>query len=509
MDENRRTETPWDVYKRIRTQLGKYLAEEVIVRCIRALNRKDAADLQRVRHYPPFLILLLVKWSLAHGQYWQAKAGRLTDDAFVGLVNLMHDLHGTALPQAKSGNLFLYLRKMAFQQFYLQQSANPASLARQSLLFACLPPDHYIARRFQELTGLTISEFLELGLALVTKFLTHPSPLVDAEWFQSVGHAYSPGTIQRFLSALALDLPAARVLMTRHTRAHSIQYQVFEQTPLSRHPLLEFNNKYACYYPQLLYHALQAFVYDTVRQADPSAFMDRFGRVFEDYVRRHIDYTRSQYLDERELRKLLGPACKAVDFLVTTPEGNVYIDAKGTEMGYLGMVSEDPELIVDKTRVSVLKAIEQAFDAARQISMVKTGIRLHTHPSSSYLIVVTYRELYVGTGRDFYESAAANQIDKVIAAHGNTVWIPLEHIYCVSIDDFEALCQYCVTQDRSIVTALSEVVERDACPSTKALGFGQHLREVNASAPAPFMEQEFDRLVEAVRDKIRASPPSP
>ena len=65
------------------------------------------------------------------------------------------------------------------------------------------------------------------------------------------------------------------------------------------------------------------------------------------------------------MQKTLGGG-KAVDFLIADANCNILIDAKGVEMNQLGMVGHKPEVILDKTKTSVMKGIEQGTVGCRQ-----------------------------------------------------------------------------------------------------------------------------------------------
>jgi hypothetical protein len=201
----------------------------------------------------------------------------------------MHDLSGLVRMPSDYDSAALFLRTMAFQQFWLQERISLPRPARQSLIFGHLQKNHPFRRAFSEHTGMTIEHFIELEIALLTRFLTGNEPFVTAGWFRSIEPSYPPGTVQTFLSMLSLNLDSLRNYLTETDSASaSISYQFYERTPLSRYPLLEYGTNYYCYNKTLLFYALQGFIYDLLRAQDPNAFMNKFGPVFEKYVGRSL-----------------------------------------------------------------------------------------------------------------------------------------------------------------------------------------------------------------------------
>ena len=128
----------YTAFKRVRNRLGKHYPKEVIFACISRLAKPNSTTIKEMRHYPPWLLLLLVKWTLLHGEYYSSQRRHLTDRDFTCLVNLLHDFSGKiTLP-----NPSLFLRNVAFQQFWFQEHLSGARLARQSLMFGHLEPNH-------------------------------------------------------------------------------------------------------------------------------------------------------------------------------------------------------------------------------------------------------------------------------------------------------------------------------------------------------------------------------
>ena len=334
------------------------------------------------------------------------------------------------------------MRNLAFQQLWLQEETeDKVRLARQMFLFGNLQDNHTFKREFKQDSGIEVNHFIELSLSLIGRFIwDNQADNVTESWFDSLQASYPSGTIKKFLGHLSGDIDKVKTYLEQDTGANrDISYEIYEQSPLMRYPLLKDNDKYHVYSIILLLHSLQSFIYDTLKAKSPNTFVNKFGKIFEKYVDRGIDYMGLPYKYEHTLQKKLGGG-KAVDFLVVDDNRNILIDAKGVEMNQLGMVGHRPEVILDKTKTSVMKGIQQGTEVAdklkdnSQIDGFQTGCE-------NFLLVVTYKDFYVGNGKTFYEAIGRDGRERIdeIRAEYDASQLPYENMYFISIDDFDYL----------------------------------------------------------------------
>jgi hypothetical protein len=494
----------YSAFKRVRNRLRKNYPEDIVLACISRMMRPDASSIEEMRRYQPWFLFLLIKWTLLYGEFLSPRRRRLELRDFNYLVNLMHDLNSAVRQPSEYDNIFLFLRNVAFQQFWLQEVLAAPRLSRQSIMFGHLVQSHPFGSEFFDQIGITIEDFIQLGIILLTRFFDPQSQVFVTEgWFTSVEQGYGADTVQSFLVAVSLDLDSVqRYLKELESTPHSVSYQFYEQTPLKRYPLLKHDGKYFCYSRNLLFHALQTFVYDTLRSKDPGAFMQKFGKdIFEQYVERSLSYIGVPFLTEKKLRNHLGEDGKLVDFLLVDDDMHVFVDAKGVEMGYLGMVSHRPEVIQDKTKSSILKGIAQGYDTARRLSNIQHIGGLSVGAKDNYLLVITFKDLYVGSGQDFYEYIAKE--DEIVKEYGNRHWIPFENMYFLSIDDLDLFAQCIRAGKVGLAEGLRKAVEADKHPSTKRFVFRQHVFEVCPDGKVPrYLEDEFISISDHIKSRM-------
>jgi len=483
-------------FKQVRNKLRKYYPEEVVWACIDCLNGPESGSIEHLRHFPPWLLLLLVKWTLLHGDHISRQLRHLLKRDFVSLANLLHDFAGATRTPSEYDNYFLFLRNTAFQQFWLYRQNAYARLARQGLLFGHLQNDHPFSREFRDEVGLSIEAFVELAWMLISRFVLKRERFVTERWFDPVRKAYPPSSIRRFLDTLSLDFGSLRqYLEGAQENKHSLLYEFFEHSPLKRYPLLRRDDRYYCFSPSLLLLALETFVSDTLRSHDPRWFMNKYGLMFETYVKEAISYSGAQFVSEETLQHQLGKQGKTVDFLLVEDNCNILVDAKGVEMGYLGMFSHNPNVVRDKTKSSVLKAIRQAYETASRIASVETVGGLPIGKGSNFLLVITFKNLYLGNGQDFHDFVAREAINRAVEKCGGEELIPLRHMYFLSIDELDHFVECRKSTNRSFAKVLETAVQADRCQSTKKLVFAQHLSDECPERTVPaYLDSEIDEL---------------
>jgi len=463
-------------FRKVRNRLRKHLPFEIIAACIKKLNEQPANGIKHLRMYPPWRLLLLIKWTFIYGEYLSPDRKKLTVNDFNYLLNLMHDFEGSLRHPNEYDNIFLFFRNMAFQQFWLQHEFNMAYFARLSLLFGRLVNGHPFKDMFLEKCGLSITEFIELAMMLMTRFTVEKQMSVTANWFRTVADRYKPGIIQKFLNLLSTDFDSLREKLIKEKQPRrKISYEAYEQTPLRGNPLLHYNAKYYPFSEELLARCLETFTYDTLRSDDPNDFMNKFGIIFEKYVGNSISNTKIKYFTEKQLTEFLPGEGKLVDFLLIDKNNKIFIDAKGVEMSYLGMVGHEPEVITDKTRNSIVKGIQQGFETAQRLGNIERIGETEIGSGNNYLIVVTFKDMYVGNGADFYEYVAKDVLNKIISQSGNEIPIPFERMYFMSIDDFDLLTGGIASGEINLTEILNYAVECDALSQTKKFTFEQHI----------------------------------
>ena len=430
-----------DAMEKLQKEIWQFDPRKIVAVCINQLKTyEETTDsshtLRLPQQCPPWFWLLLLKWSFLYGSWDKAVHKQLDQTALCSLLNRIHRLNDLARLPRQYDHFVLFFRNLAFQQLWLQDTGENAGFLRQKFLFGDLSIDHQFKCEFKQDSGIEIDHFIEISLALIIK----GNREVTESWFEYLKASYPPEAIKKFLSYISADTNKLQTHLKQDAGAsRSIPYEIFEQSPLMRYPLLKIDDKYYVYSIKLLMYSLKSFIYDILKKKDPSAFMNKFGPIFEKYIARGVDYMGLPYKSEHSLQKTLGEG-KVVDFLIVDDNCNILIDAKGVEMNQLGMVGHRPEVILDKTKTSVVKGIEQGTVVAdklkdiSQIDGLKTGCE-------NFLLVVTYKNFYVGNGETFYATIGKKKVDEFRSGY-DASQLPNENMYftqCVTSKLYEAI----------------------------------------------------------------------
>lgn len=489
----------YEIFKTLRNRLRKFRPEEVVHYCIRQLNPGRSFELSELSQRPPWLLLLLIKWVATYGDFLSPNRRALTERTMEELIATVHELWGKDLPSCYE-NDYLYFRARFQQQYWLQELFLVPEMSRQCILFLGVGSEHQFSTAFREIHGLELKLFLELNLALISRFVGSQSFTVDEGFFVNLTPSYPSGTIPKFLSILSRDLEALGhdLLVTKKNR---VLDEIIEPTPLLRFPLLQDKSRYHCCLVHLLFRTVQNFVYDTLRAADAQAFTNTFGPIFERYLERGLSHASLEYMTERELAAKLPPRTKLVDFAILSEDAAVLIDAKAIQLNDFGMLARTSGDLAAKASTA-LKAVDQGFAVATHLKV--TGLIAATCPL--FLLVVTYKDLLLGSGREFYENAAKETIDLFAATHGGTHPIPVDHIFFLSINDFDLLMEHI----KASGTPLTEFLRKAAQDYTDARSgsfiFRTHIPKVLSEPQYPeYLDAEFANSCQRLKARLLKS----
>jgi len=490
----------YSAYKRIRNKFRKYNSLSVIIGCFNYLY-SPAKDKMEELNKQPWLILLLVKWILLDEQFNVHNEKSIPANKLNAILQAVHDLGGITRLPSDFEHYTLFFRSMAYQQFFYQHQFSPSHLARQQILFGELPENNLIHSKFEELTSLKISRFLELSLITLVRFISQKNKSIPTNWYSNVLHEYSRDEVNNFLQTISLPLLSIKETLTTRDNGRRTAQEYFEQTPFLEFPLIQTNQDFLCTYPNVLFRCLEHFIYDKLRMWDAQKFMGKFGPMFEKYVEKTIEYTGLPYINESNLKKHLKNKGNLIDFIICDNDSNIFIDAKAVEMAYQGKVTHLSEVLKDKTKNSVIKAIKQSHDVLKQLGTSGMSHPFLKNQAKNYLLVITFKELYLGNGRTFYEAVAKKKIDSIYDEYKGHSKIKLEDMYFITIDEFDVFAELIKTKKIGLAEGLDEARKKDSNPQTKKFDFCLHLMSWGQSNNIPaFLQNTSDEMFEKLKN---------
>jgi hypothetical protein len=475
------------VAKLVRDAIRSYPGIDLLTNVIGRIHRNVERDVQVWREQPPWTLLLLLKWIILYGHFGPLILRRVTDQEVDGLVNLMHKVDEASNSPSEHDSFQLFMRTIAYQQFFFQDPITMAGIARQSLLFRALPDAHPLRSMFLAIKGVAIDDWIDLSLMLAAAFISSSRTVVRDAYFDSVRQRYSPQIASTFLRSYSRTLPELREYLQSIT-VHKPQ-EFRERSPLLTFPLLRRENDLLCFSPHIMLKSIEDHVYDTLRTADTERFMRHFGRHFETYVRRGLDHIGEPFADETELLSRFGSG-KVTDFALIRDAGIVMIDAKGVDIGFQGMTTPNAVTAINRSRTSVIKGLIQGEELGRRI-IKNIGQR------ELFLLVVTYKQLYFGTGSDFVRAVG----EHLVAQEGydvSTSALRPENVYFISIDEFDHLVSALHHDGVSLLEFITHTRDLDSDPGSKSYVLKLHLvkRHPTAGVTPTYLKEEFDAIVQ-------------
>ena len=393
--------------------------------------------------------------------------------------------------------LRLFMRTTAHHQFYLQDDISKSKYARQSIIFDHLPDNHKIARKFKEITGLSPSYFTKLSLVSLTRLLTQADNKIPYHWYSRFYNYVPKESVEAYIRLVSKSLPEMRDWLNQNHDGRIRSSEYHEPTPFIKVPFLRDQQHLVSFYPEVFYRSIETYIYDILREHDKENFMNQFGEIFEKYTEVGIREYTLNYHTESQLKEILPPKTKVVDFVIEEGDARVFIDSKAVEISMIGITTESEELLANETKNSLTKAFQQAHETLSGLNQVGTFVS-----SENYLIVVTYKEFFLGNGSDYYQNIAKERWDRVYKEFGGQHPIPTENVYFVNIEDFDWLMEYLKISKSSLIEFMRKVVADDNERSTRKMILSQHIKEMGQINTPSWLQNHFDSLYKELMNSV-------
>lgn len=486
----------------IRNKFRQFAPESILMNCLSYLNAPPKSKEEEILRQP-WIVMLLIKW--VYQDELTEKEGRPPIDVKTAdeLRQLVHDLGSVARLPNEFEAVHFFMRAMAYQQFFYQTHDIGTKFSRDLLFFAQLDQNSKISKSFEEGVGLSLKDCVKMSFSLNAFFISPPTPLViEVKDFGEILYAIPADTVTSFLNIISIGY----LEMSKHfksLREGSVEAEEFyEQSPFIQFPLIRDGNKYYCTHRMILFKCLQSFVYDHMRRVSSSDFMASFGQIFEAYVHEAIKITGLPVVTEEVLIDKLGDNGGIVDFVIEEKDALIFLDAKAIEMHDRGRVAYSSGLLRGKTK-QVVKAISQAHSTfLKLLSSKDTSLDIDT-TKEPFIVVVSYKELYLSGGRVFFDSVAEKDIKRLYKKFA-PAQIPPENIFVLTVDEFDYLSQGVADGKVSLSSVLRGAREADKVAENMKFDFMLHLGTLGVKFRKPEnLMHAFEAMFEPLIDEIK------
>ena len=251
----------------------------------------------------------------------------------------------------------------------------------------------------------------------------------------------------------------------------------------------------------VLYRGLESFVHSILSE-EGQEYMQRFSRLFERHVVAEAGRVPApaRFVDEDGLRRFISGETQVPDGLLSFPGCNVFIESKAGLYHESVMTVGNRDVFAHKTR-AIRTAVGQAWATSVSLREQQRAPLQVLAANADYLLIVTNKELGTSKG-----TALASMYPEGTLDYPNEEaerLLPRNHIYVLTIDDFERLTNAASSGQIELPAFLASCVRDDGAPKTARLLFEQHLNR--AGVPVRFsqtVEEAIDASVLRLKEAL-------
>jgi hypothetical protein len=456
--------TPSELHAQILKELRRYSGGSIVDAAMRLLRAEYPSDHEGLMTLP-WNILLLVKWAVRDDHVRLRIGRRITPQEFDNLRQGVQELVGKDF-LAKKPPVYLMMRSH-FPQFEFQRPEGwgflrwPALIARQGV-------NHPSRRQFVQVLGLSPEHFMDLTFSLMAAVIGKRVP-VSRNYFQPIQSTYGE-SIEAFWRLVARDLPALRHALREDAKAAPapLRQELYEFPHLKQYPLLKTRNgDFHPWHRMVAARGLEEIVHWRLARL-ASEYTEPFSRLFEQYVSELAQDMSPDCVTEAAYETLAGSSAPKVEAILPFGECNVFVEAKMALFGDDVLLTDNEPQAFQKTK-RVRDGIKQAWKVGKAVRGPHTVLPQCSSASQDFLLVITSRELGLGSGEQqkrLYPPGSLDYPDDTARRN-----LPLEHVFSMSIQEFERLSTGVARGYIRLPELLKDAVQKNRDPQTSAILF--------------------------------------
>lgn len=477
-------------HKSILNKLRRYRATSIVEMALHMLWNPPAGRLEALQTMP-WLTLLLLKWALQDNGVCLRVGPPISEQDLDRLRQQLWNLHGTGVDRQDGTNVWLMLRTILHVQFEFQRSETWGFL-RWPALYGRLDPDSVNRRQFREVIGMEPHAFMDLAYALYAAVLECKMPL-ESDWLNPFRTKYGKN-VDRMYELFVRDLPSLRTELQRDA-AQKIRgkQELYEFPYLRRFPFLRLRDgRLHCWHPLVFARGLEDAVHLRLSGLGKN-YVDPFSRVFEQYVIELVTESGLPSLNEAEYKSQAGHEAPAVEAIIEGDACNIFVEAKMSLFADDVLLQDSEKAIYQKTK-RLRDAIKQGWKVSALIRDPINGFGQRFNADQDFLLIVTSRELLIGSGealKRLYAAETLNYPDNDAEQH-----LPLSNVFVVSIDDFEATMGCVATGKIDLSVLLKDAVQANQDGLTARMLFSDFIGKYTDHRPLSTLINDAKRGAE-------------
>ena len=459
-------------YKPIRNFIRKFPRLELLKYSIEyslyiSRGWQDERKLEYVKKYPhPWEVLLLGRmiihdWNNINGSH------EITPDLFHEIINMIRkDIIPLKEFPSYGGaqNISKFMRRNVSPQIVYQNEINTIQSGRALELLV----KSQISSSFENIIcDLKISEFFDILILSWAPFLEGKTSIVS-NYFSSIPERLKfIEKSKKLFDYLSINEAEIDNFNDAHPLVSLVE-ELSNKPTFYTKPFFNINGNYYLWSVALLEEMIRFGVYDILKKQNSQKFGNKFGPIFENYIRKRLDNYEIDYIDEKKLKQ--EGFHNQVDFLIQSGQDVIAIEAKSIESCDTATNDPSNENMIYFYKKNAIKALAQSHYVIKELEKNQSI-------NNVFLIVVTYKELYFGNGEDCWEEFLKEGLRKKYKVEDFK--INPGKLFFISIKDFDRLL-HCARY-KNIFSILNEIFlykEKSRSMADKKFLFGQYLKDI-------------------------------
>lgn len=490
--------TDRELFEALKNKLGTYSLYPMVKHILDILFENDVKDEPR----PFWHGLTLLRWILLICRSSELIMLKKPDKrALLSMLNdvmRIEDQFNAQEMEKTDIDVYTRIHAIANQQFPFQKNIDKFTFPRQSILYLKINnPRSNLEVQIQKITSLSIKEIIVCSFFLQVCIYPEKYRLdgtytgnIDDRFYQTIVKAYGEEKLKSFLGLLTLDLSLIefdKAILLENLEVENPVFQIFINSFFTSRPIILINGVYRITHRKVLNVTSRYLIYDKLKSAYKEEFAIDFGERIEKYVEIGLKETNRIYKNEKSLKKILDDNSKVIDFLV---EEKVLIECKGIELQPIPSVTPTKEVLARNLKGSIIKAIKE------QITNVLN--KLNIEKSEAFVIIVTYKELNLGFGKDLFSSIFKDE-DIIEELHK---LIDSNKVFVLDLEEWDILLSYLKHENMTLVEILQKVFDENKVNRKKLISMS--LEEIFGLKPIEldYLNVEFDSLMKDVTDML-------
>ena len=284
--------------------------------------------------------------------------------------------------------------------------------------------------------------------------------------------------------------------------------EIYKTSPFKSKPFLNIGEKYYLWSIAFLDEFIKFGIYDILKSSAKSEFSNCWGTIFENYLKKRLDEYNISYVPEKQLRK--EGYTKQVDFLIKHKSYSkslfhkipnlisfkqiifncmvtlknifrvkalvskydlILLEAKGIEASHHTKAYPSDKIMINAYKKNIVRALTQAHE------VVKT-FKLNNLIDDAFLLIVTYKELYLGDGEDVWNEFAKTSLNDSYGIKDFN--IKPENLFFIPINSFDQLLRITDGNIEQMIKIFKEVIKQKKGKNKKYI-FEDYLKEFDVA----------------------------